>query len=53
VPLLAPSVTEERHGTVPNVVFPTAIEQIGGQWFVFYGMADSSIGVARLERVTA
>jgi predicted GH43/DUF377 family glycosyl hydrolase len=53
VPLLAPSVTEERHGTVPNVVFPTAIEQIDGQRFVFYGMADSSIGVARLERVTA
>ena len=36
-------------GIVPNVVFPTAIEEIDGQRFVFYGMADSSIGVARLE----
>ena len=50
-PLMAPSVAEERRGTVPNVVFPTAIEEIDGQQFVFYGMADSSIGVARLEKV--
>jgi predicted GH43/DUF377 family glycosyl hydrolase len=48
-PLLEPLIPEERHGTVPDVVFPTAIEEIDGQWFVFYGMADSSIGVARLE----
>ena len=47
-PLLTPDVAEERHGVAPNVVFPTAIEQIGDQRFVFYGMADSSIGVARL-----
>jgi predicted GH43/DUF377 family glycosyl hydrolase len=43
--------SEERDGTVPNVVFPTAIEQIDGQRFVFYGMADSSIGVASLDRM--
>jgi predicted GH43/DUF377 family glycosyl hydrolase len=49
-PLLAPVAAEERDGTVPNVVFPTAIEQIDGRRFVFYGMADSSIGVARLDR---
>jgi len=48
-PLLAPAVAEEQVGTVPNVVFPTAIEEIDGQRFVFYGMADSSIGVARLD----
>jgi predicted GH43/DUF377 family glycosyl hydrolase len=36
---------------VPNVVFPTAIERIEGSMFVFYGMADSKIGVARLDRV--
>jgi predicted GH43/DUF377 family glycosyl hydrolase len=49
-PLLEPTADEERSGTVPNVVFPTAIEEIDGQRFVFYGMADSSIGVARLDR---
>ncbi len=48
-PLLFPETEEERAGTVPNVVFPTAIEQIDGQLFVFYGMADSNIGVARLD----
>ncbi|WP_216851595.1 glycosidase [Herbiconiux sp. VKM Ac-2851] len=48
VPLLAPETEEERSGIVPNVVFPTAIEEIDGQHFVFYGMADSKIGVARL-----
>ncbi len=47
-PLLAPHAAEERRGVVPNVVFPTAIEEIDGRRFVFYGMADSSIGVARL-----
>jgi len=32
------------------VVFPTALEEIDGVRYVFYGMADSSIGVARLGR---
>jgi len=52
-PLLAAETEEERSGTVPNVVFPTAIEEIDGQRFVFYGMADSKIGVARLDRLGA
>ncbi len=51
-PLLAPEVAEEVSGTLGNVVFPTAIETIGGRDFVFYGMADSSIGVAELRRTT-
>lgn len=50
VPLIAPETAEEVVGTVGNVVFPTAIERIGGEDFVFYGMADSKIGVARLVR---
>lgn len=49
-PLLAPETDDERSGIVPNVVFPTAIERIGDRTFVFYGMADSKIGVAELER---
>jgi beta-1,2-mannobiose phosphorylase / 1,2-beta-oligomannan phosphorylase len=52
-PLLAAETTEERSGIVPNVVFPTAIEAVDGQLFVFYGMADSQIGVARILRRTA
>lgn len=30
--------------------FPTAIEEIDGVRYVFYGMADAHIGVARLDR---
>ncbi|MCY0905848.1 glycosidase [Arthrobacter sp. H14-L1] len=50
-PLLAPETADEKSGIVPNVVFPTAIEEVAGQLFVFYGMADSKIGVARLDRI--
>jgi predicted GH43/DUF377 family glycosyl hydrolase len=50
-PLLIPETADERSGVVPNVVFPTAIEEVDGQHYVFYGMADAKIGVARLERL--
>lgn len=51
VPLLEPEAEDEREGIVPNVVFPTAIELDGhGGGVVFYGMADSRIGAARLSR---
>lgn len=49
-PLLAPEIYQERHGVVPNVVFPTAVENVDGRQFIFYGMADSRIGVAELTR---
>jgi predicted GH43/DUF377 family glycosyl hydrolase len=50
-PLLEPELAEEREGIVPNVVFPTALEPVNdNEAFVFYGMADSRIGVARLRR---
>ncbi len=52
-PLLSPQTDDETQGIVPNVVFPTAIEQIDGRNFVFYGMADSKIGVAELARAGA
>lgn len=50
-PLLVPETDEELRGTLGNVVFPTAVEEIDGRSFVFYGMADSRIGVAELERL--
>jgi len=49
-PLLTPELSGERAGTVANIVFPTAIEQIDGQRYVYYGMADTRIGIARLDR---
>jgi len=48
-PILAPETEDETSGIVPNVVFPTAIEEVDGVRYVFYGMADSKIGVARLD----
>lgn len=50
-PLLEPENDDERTGTVANVVFPTAIEEINGVRYVFYGMADARIGVARLDLI--
>ena len=50
-PMLTAETEDERSGTVPNVVFPTAIEEIDGVRYVFYGMADTKIGVARLDRI--
>lgn len=50
-PMLTAETADERAGTVPNVVFPTATEEIAGVRYVFYGMADTKIGVARLDRV--
>lgn len=52
-PLLEPSNRHERDGIVPNVVFPTAIdERDDGIIDIFYGMADSRIGAARLMRTS-
>ena len=53
-PLLEPSHELERDGIVPNVVFPTGIDvRADGSADVFYGMADSRIGAARLTHVDA
>lgn len=52
--VLNPITSEERKGIVSNVVFPTGIDQrndIGmpNRFDIYYGMADKSIGVARLD----
>lgn len=54
VPVLTPLLREERHGTVPNVLFPSGIDRRDDldqphRLDVNYGMADSRIGVARLD----
>ena len=53
-PVLSPELSKERKGIVPNVVFPTAIDRrddlgLPDRFDVYYGMADSRIGVARLD----
>jgi predicted GH43/DUF377 family glycosyl hydrolase len=54
LPVLTPELFKERMGTVPNVVFPTAIDRrddlgLPNRFDVYYGMADNRIGVARLD----
>jgi predicted GH43/DUF377 family glycosyl hydrolase len=53
-PILAPQTQAERSGVATNVVFPTGADQrldLGrpDRIDVYYGMADSRIGVARLD----
>jgi len=53
-PVLTPSSPDELRGTIANVVFPTAIDRrddlgMPDRFDVYYGMADSRIGVARLD----
>ena len=46
--ILAPEAAAERLGVVPRVVFPTGLDaRPDGALDVYYGMADSRIGVAR------
>lgn len=52
-PLLAPGSAAECAGVVPHVVFPTGLDlRQGGSLDVYYGMADTRIGVARLTLST-
>lgn len=53
-PVLIPSSPDELVGAIANVVFPTGIDQridLGtpDRFDIYYGMADSRIGVARLN----
>ena len=53
-PVLIPASPEELRGTIANVVFPTGIDRrddldLPDRFDVYYGMADSRIGVARLD----
>jgi predicted GH43/DUF377 family glycosyl hydrolase len=46
--ILEPQVAAEWVGAVPRVVFPTGVDVwADGMLDVYYGMADSRIGVAR------
>lgn len=48
-PILEPETRDEMEGVTPEAVFPTGIDARGhGTLDVYYGMADSRIGMARL-----
>ena len=48
--VLEPRLAVECEGVVPQVVFPTGVDaRPAGALDVYYGMADSRIGVARFH----
>ena len=48
-PFLTPTTTDEEHGQVDLVVFAEGIVQFRGKWFLYYGQADQTIGVATAD----
>lgn len=46
-PVMVPETDFERFGFLPDIVFPTALIQDGEEVNVFYGAADTAVGVAR------
>jgi len=48
-PILEPELDWEINGYVPNVVFSCGQVVIGGELFVYYGGADTAIGVAKIQ----
>jgi len=49
-PILVPELGWEKRGLVPNVVFSCGAVEIGNMYYVYYGGADTHIGVASIEK---
>jgi predicted GH43/DUF377 family glycosyl hydrolase len=49
VPLFSPDQPWEQEGVVKNVVFPTGAIVKDDQLYIYYGAADSKVGVATLS----
>lgn len=45
-PFFTPEADFERHGFLPDVVFPTAVIRVGEKLLMYYGAADARIGLA-------
>ncbi|KAI6906721.1 hypothetical protein KC318_g5723 [Hortaea werneckii] len=50
-PVLVPEGEEEESGQVDRVVFSEGLVQFKGKWFLYFGQADSTLGVATAEVV--
>jgi predicted GH43/DUF377 family glycosyl hydrolase len=48
-PFLVPEATDEMQGQVDQVVFAEGLVQFRGRWFLYYGQADSQLGVATAD----
>ena len=45
-PILSPTYPWEIRGQTPNVVFATALVRVNDTWYLYYGAADTYVGVA-------
>ena len=48
--IFEPAADFERHGFVPDVVFPTGIVEAGDSLLVYYGAADSCTAVVEFSK---
>jgi predicted GH43/DUF377 family glycosyl hydrolase len=48
--IFEPTANFERHGFVPDVVFPTGIVEAGDSYLVYYGAADSCTAVVEFSK---
>ena len=48
--IFEPTADFERHGFVPDVVFPTGIVELGDSYLIYYGAADSCTAVVEFSR---
>ena len=48
-PMLVPTGANEEQGLVDQVVFSEGLVQYRGTWFLYFGQADSTLGVATAE----
>jgi len=49
-PIMSPTEPWERHGFVPDVVFPTGLVQRGDQWLIYYGAGDAHTAVVEMNQ---
>ena len=48
-PMIVPTGQQEQEGQVDQVVFAEGLVQFKGKWFLYFGQADSSLGVATAD----
>ena len=48
--IFEPTADFERHGFVPDVVFPTGIVEAGDSYLIYYGAADSCTAVVEFSK---
>jgi len=49
-PIMSPTTNYETTGFVPNVIFPTAMLDLGDDFQVFYGAADTCVAATRFSK---